>query len=88
MAFDSDVHDYHTESDVEMAPCATNTFTVVYISTDKDSGRSSPDTDDIDTPPPVSLQQPTHALPVTSQQPTLTEHNEPSSTDTSACTSA
>ena len=55
-----------------MAPCATDS------GTDKDSGRSSPDTDAIDTPPPVTLQQHTHVPTVTSKQPTFTEHKLPS----------
>ena len=32
-----------------------NTFTVIYVTNDKDSGRGSPDTDTICTPPPHHL---------------------------------
>lgn len=38
-------------------PDPPNSFTVIFVSSDRDSGQSSTDTDVISTPPPVSPQQ-------------------------------
>ena len=41
-------------SDIDEGPL--NTFTVIFVTSDKDSGRGSPDTDTVCTPPPDILQ--------------------------------